>query len=81
MPPLPKPVRRARAARLRAAGAAAAGKFFAAQVGREVAVLAESNGAGHTEHFAPVRIAAAPGQLLRARVVAADGQGLIAEAA
>jgi threonylcarbamoyladenosine tRNA methylthiotransferase MtaB len=81
MPPLPKPVRRARAARLRDAGAMNARRFFAAQVGREVAVLAESNGAGHTEHFAPVRIAAAPGTIVRARVLAADAHGLIAEVA
>ncbi len=81
MPPLPKPVRRARAARLRAAGASAARNFFAAQVGREAAVLAETNGAGHTEHFAPVRINAVPGALVRARIVAADVDGLIAEPA
>jgi threonylcarbamoyladenosine tRNA methylthiotransferase MtaB len=81
MPAVPKPVRRARAARLRAAGEIAARRFFAAQLGCEVAVLAESGEAGHTEHFAPVRIAAAPGQLLRARVVGADDCGLIAEPA
>jgi threonylcarbamoyladenosine tRNA methylthiotransferase MtaB len=81
MPPLPKPVRRARAARLRAAGAATARRFFAAQVGREAAVLAETGGAGHTEHFAPVRIAATPGTIVRARIVAAEQSGLIAEPA
>jgi threonylcarbamoyladenosine tRNA methylthiotransferase MtaB len=81
MPALPKLVRRARAARLRAAGTAAARRFFAAQVGREAAVLAETNGAGHTEHFSPVRIAAAPGALVRARIVAADESGLVAEPA
>ena len=81
MPALPKPVRRARAARLRAAAAAAARKFFTAQVGREAAVLAETGGAGHTEHFSPVRISAAPGSLLRARIVGADNSGLIAEPA
>jgi threonylcarbamoyladenosine tRNA methylthiotransferase MtaB len=81
MPPQPKPIRRARAARLRAAGTTAARKFFAAQVGREAAVLAETGGAGHTEHFSPVRIAAAPGAIVRARIVAADESGLIAEPA
>jgi threonylcarbamoyladenosine tRNA methylthiotransferase MtaB len=81
MPPLPKPVRRARAARLRDAGANNARRFFAAQVGHEVAVLAESNGGGHSEHFAPVRIAAAPGTIVRARVLATDADGLIAEPA
>jgi threonylcarbamoyladenosine tRNA methylthiotransferase MtaB len=81
MPALPKPVRRARAARLRAAGAAAARRFFAAQVGREAAVLSETGDAGHTEHFSPVRITAAPGAIVRARIVAADADGLIAEPA
>jgi threonylcarbamoyladenosine tRNA methylthiotransferase MtaB len=87
MPAVAKPVRRARAARLRAAGEIAERGFFAAQLGHEVAVLVESGGAGHTEHFAPVRIAtapghgSAPGQLLRARVVATDDRGLIAEPA
>jgi threonylcarbamoyladenosine tRNA methylthiotransferase MtaB len=81
MPAVPKPERRERAARLRAAGAAAAARFYAAQVGREASVLSERDGAGHTEHFAPVRIAAGPNLLLRARIVAADADGLVAEAA
>ncbi|MCW3473174.1 tRNA (N(6)-L-threonylcarbamoyladenosine(37)-C(2))-methylthiotransferase MtaB [Limobrevibacterium gyesilva] len=81
MPAVPKPVRRDRAARLREAGQQAARRFYAAQIGREASVLAETNEAGHTEHFAPVRIAAAPGALLRARVVAATNAGLLAEPA
>jgi threonylcarbamoyladenosine tRNA methylthiotransferase MtaB len=81
MPAVAKPVRRARAARLRAAGAVAARHFYATQIGREVTVLAESGEAGHSEHFAPVRIAATPGQLLRGRVVGSDERGLIAEPA
>jgi threonylcarbamoyladenosine tRNA methylthiotransferase MtaB len=81
MPAVPVPLRRERAARLRVAGAANARRFYAAQVGREAAVLAESDGAGHTEHFVPVRIAAAPGRLLRARITAANDDGLLAEPA
>jgi len=81
MPAVPVPVRRERGAQLRAAGAENARRFFAAQVGREASVLAETDGGGHTEHFAPVRIAAAPGTLLRARIVAAQDDGLLAEAA
>jgi threonylcarbamoyladenosine tRNA methylthiotransferase MtaB len=81
MPPVPVPVRRERAARLRAAGAANARAFYAAQVGREASVLAETGERGHTEHFAPVRIAAAPGRLLRARITAANDDGLLAEPA
>jgi threonylcarbamoyladenosine tRNA methylthiotransferase MtaB len=81
MPPVAKPVRRERAAPLRAAGAANAARFYAGLLGSEIAVLAESDSLGHSEHFAPVRIAAAPGQLLRARVTAATAAGLVAEPA
>ena len=81
MPAVPVAVRRERAARLRAAGAAQRAPFLAAQVGREVAVLAETDDGGHTEHFAPVRIAAVPGRLLRARIVGRRRDGLLAEAA
>ena len=81
MPAVAKPVRRERAARLRLAGAAAARRFFADQIGRDVVVLAENSTGGHSEHFAPVRIPATPGHLVSARVVAADDCGLIAEPA
>jgi threonylcarbamoyladenosine tRNA methylthiotransferase MtaB len=81
MPPVAKPVRRERAARLREAGAANAMRFYAGLVGHQVSVLAESNSLGHSEHFAPVHIAASPGQLLRARVTATATDGLVAEAA
>ena len=81
MPAVSVPIRRERAARLRAAGQAQAALFFAAQVGNHVSVLAESDATGHSEHFAPVRMTAAPGSLLRARVTGSDATGLIAEAA
>jgi threonylcarbamoyladenosine tRNA methylthiotransferase MtaB len=81
MPAVPVHVRRERAARLRAAGADNARAFYASQVGRDAFVLAESDSAGHTEHFAPVRIAAAAGTLLRARIVGTHDGGLLAEAA
>ncbi|CAH2600228.1 Threonylcarbamoyladenosine tRNA methylthiotransferase MtaB [Rhodovastum atsumiense] len=81
MPPVPVPVRRERAARLREAGLEAARRFFAALVGHEASVLAETGEAGHTEHFAPIRVHAAPGEILRARVVAANDDGLLAEPA
>jgi hypothetical protein len=44
-------------------------------------VLAETETSGHSEHFAPVRIAAQPGQLLQARVTAAHADHLLAEPA
>ena len=83
MPAVPVALRRERAARLRAAGRATAAAFFAAQHGRAISVLVERNDCGHSEHFVPVRLGApaTPGHLVAARVVAADADGLIAEAA
>jgi threonylcarbamoyladenosine tRNA methylthiotransferase MtaB len=81
MPAVPVPTRRERAARLREAGAEASRAFLAAQLGRTLSVLAESETGGHSEHFAPVRIAAQPGQLLSARVTAAHSDHLLAEPA
>jgi len=83
MPAVPVAERRARAGRLRTAGTEAAAAFFTAQLGRTVTVLTERDGTGHSEHFAPVRLAAphAPGRLLAARVTGADARGLSAEAA
>ena len=53
----------------------------AVQVGHHASVLAESDATGHTGHFAPVRVAATPGHMLRARITGADEHGLIVEAA
>ena len=81
MPAVPKPVRKERAARLRAAASATAARFHRAQIGHTTMVLAETDRGGHSEHFCPVRIAATPGQLLRARITAADDTTLFAEPA
>ncbi len=83
MPSVPKPVRKARAAALRAAGDVVAGRFFAGQVGRTVSLLTESENAGHSEHFAPVRLARAqaPGQLVRALITGVTEKSLLAEVA
>jgi threonylcarbamoyladenosine tRNA methylthiotransferase MtaB len=87
MPQVPGDVRRERAARLRAAGEAALQRYFADQIGRDVRVLVErAQGAavfGHSEHFAPVQIAASAdaGSVVRARISAFNTQHLLAEAA
>ena len=83
MPSVPKPVRKARAAALRDAGAAEARRFFSAQVGTMVSLLTEAEQSGHSEHFAPVRLAAplAIGRLVRARVTGSTDEYLLAEAA
>ena len=81
MPQVPPPVRRARAAALRAEGERQAARFHAGLVGRTASVLAERGGVGHTEHFAPVAIAAEPGIVLTARLVGLERGRLVAEAA
>ena len=87
MPPVPHDVRRARAAALRAEAARAADRFHRAQVGAEASVVVEKvfpeAVAGHTEHFAPVRLPGAwpHASLLRARITGTDPHGLLARAA
>ncbi len=84
MPQLPVPIRRERAALLRAAGAQAAARLFTARIGQEEDVLFEHPDRGHTQHFAPLRLAsgtAAPGEIRRLRVTAAAPDTLLAEAA
>ena len=93
MPEVSKPVRRERAARLREVGYAAAERFLARQVGARIAVLTEAaddsrsiydsigHSIGHSEHFAPVRLAGpwAPGRVVASRVTAATATHLLAE--
>jgi threonylcarbamoyladenosine tRNA methylthiotransferase MtaB len=83
MPAVAKPLRKERAARLREAGAWAAERFLAGHVGRNIALLTESGDTGHSEHFAPVRLAsfAEPGRVMAARVTGSTGSVLLAEAA
>ncbi len=87
MPAVPPPIRRARAAALRAAGAQAATAFHATLIGAHTQVVIERAGelhaSGHTEHFAPVRVAGTHphASLLRARITAANATTLLAEAA
>ena len=78
MPSVPAPLRRERAARLRAAASVHAAAFHAGQVGRTVQVVVERNRAGHTEHFSPVRLGAdhAVGSLVALQVTGADALGL-----
>jgi len=82
MPQVPVVERRARAARLRAAGDAALGRFLAAGIGRRHAVLVETGTEGRSAQFAPVRLARArpPGTLVSARAEAVEDGMLIARA-
>jgi len=84
MPQVPAPVRRERAARLREAGEERRRRFFAAQVGRRVRGLVEQGGRGHTDQFAPFRLAgeALPaGRIVELAIEGFDGAGLSGRAA
>ncbi len=80
MPAVPVPLRRERASRLRIAAVPVAAAFHARQLGREVEVVVERGGTGHTPHFAPVRLTGewAVGALARVRVRVATAEGLVA---
>ena len=79
MPAPPGEVRKERAARLRAAGETALARYLQNQVGREVTVLVEQDNAGHSEHYAPVRLdfTAEPGTLVSSRVARVEDGRLI----
>jgi len=83
MPQVPVPLRRERAARLRAAGDARLSRFLVAQQGREVAALVETPGRGRTEHYAPIALplGTVPGSIARVRVADSTGDMLIAHGA
>ncbi len=74
---------KARAAELREAVAAQRGQWLDRLVGSEQAVLAERDGTGHAENFAPVRLPAgmAQGETARLRITARSEGLLIGEAA
>ncbi len=80
MPPVPKAVRKERAARLRRAGAARVAAHLAAQVGTEQQILMERPRLGRTEGFAEVSFAADQpvGGIAAARIGGHDGLRLIA---
>ena len=91
MPAVPKAERKARAKRLRAAGAAQVRRFLESRVGRTERVLLEEPDEqgrmkGRSEQFAPVRVAAGPaaalqtGGIVSARVTHVEEAHLVAEA-
>ncbi|MDQ3074817.1 MAG: MiaB/RimO family radical SAM methylthiotransferase [Pseudomonadota bacterium] len=78
MPQLPHDVVKARAALLRGAAAAKREAWLAGLVGTRHRVLIENGEKGHSDGFAPVRIAgAARGALAPALITATDGDTLI----
>ena len=83
MPAVPVPLRKERAARLREAGRMNAAAFHADQIGRTIALLTETDSAGHSEHFVSVRLTVPtiPARLLRAKIIAANDDHVLAEPA
>ncbi len=82
MPQLARSVIRARAARLREAGAAALMRHLKRHVGRQAAALVEQGGMARLADFTPLRLAlpARPGSLVRVRITGHDDRELLGEA-
>ncbi|MFT9207711.1 tRNA (N(6)-L-threonylcarbamoyladenosine(37)-C(2))-methylthiotransferase MtaB [Acetobacter orientalis] len=79
---VPVPERKARAATLRAVGAASAQNYYQTLLGQNLRVLMETPTSGHSEQFAPVRLAqgeAGIGEIISLRAIAVDETGLLAE--
>ncbi|MGE5148219.1 MAG: tRNA (N(6)-L-threonylcarbamoyladenosine(37)-C(2))-methylthiotransferase MtaB [Candidatus Eiseniibacteriota bacterium] len=83
MPALPVAERKARAARLRAAGEAALARFLDGRVGHAIEVLVEKDGFGRSEHFAPVVFdgTASAGTVMPMRARASTGAAFVGEPA
>ncbi|MFL6797152.1 MAG: tRNA (N(6)-L-threonylcarbamoyladenosine(37)-C(2))-methylthiotransferase MtaB [Xanthobacteraceae bacterium] len=80
MPQVPRPVIKARAARLRAKGETAMRAHFAAQVGAARRVLIESGSFGRTEQFTPVLLKAPldSGRMVDVTITGYDARHLLA---
>jgi threonylcarbamoyladenosine tRNA methylthiotransferase MtaB len=80
MPQLPRAVVKARAERLRQAGAAALGRHLDRQVGRTVRALVEKPGVGRAEDFTEVAFAgeAPPGAVVELTITGHDGRRALA---
>jgi len=82
MPAVDKAERKARAARLRDVGAQSLDSYLGSLRGRTLRVLMETETSGHSEEFAPVRLAsgtAEVGQIVTVRADVVDGGVLLAE--
>ena len=79
MPQVPGPVRRARAAELREAGARATARHFADRIGQRIEVVVEGETTARSPDFAPVRLefAARPGDIIPVALVGATHDYLI----
>ncbi len=78
MPQTPRPVVKARAARLRQAGEAALARHLERQVGRTVEALVEHGGLARAPDHTPIAFDDAPGRLARLTITGVDGTRLAA---
>jgi threonylcarbamoyladenosine tRNA methylthiotransferase MtaB len=76
MPLVPPPIVKARAERLRAAGAVGLSRHLDRQVGRTVSALVETPGLGRAEDFTETTFdgAASPGEIVRLHIDGHDGR-------
>jgi threonylcarbamoyladenosine tRNA methylthiotransferase MtaB len=82
MPPVAPEIAKARAKRLREAGAAALRTHLDAQTGRRLTILTERGGTGHTEDFTRVKTPGVPpGQMIGVTIAGNDGAMLEAAGA
>ena len=79
MPQVAPAVRKYRAARMRQAAAQAHQAFLRQHIGTSARVLMEAGGVGRAENFAPYRVDAPQGRLLRVRAQRIEDHKLIAE--
>jgi len=81
MPQIPKPIRKERAARLRALGDKQYTALCESRIGATEMVLVERDGLGRTEQFIPTGVPGhAAGELVPVRVTGTSPDGLIGEA-
>jgi threonylcarbamoyladenosine tRNA methylthiotransferase MtaB len=80
MPQVPGPLRKERAAKLRAAGEANLARFLESLSGSLQSVLVEKPDLGRAENFAPVRLEGGiPGEIVPVRITGSDGTHLIGQ--
>jgi threonylcarbamoyladenosine tRNA methylthiotransferase MtaB len=81
MPQVPRAVAKARAAKLRAAGANRYNKLCKDRIGTVESVLVERDGMGRTEQFIPIMVSGhVAGELIAVRVTGTSDTGLVGEA-
>lgn len=80
MPQVPGPIRKERAARLRAAGEGQVARYLASQMGRSANILIERPGLGRNESFAEVAVPDhyEPGTIIRCTITGVAGTQLTA---